>query len=158
MLFFFISGTFESTKGSIYGPTAGASWLHRSLYQRAWPERYEHNIQNMHFCIDNSCSFGRLCQSFALSLTVCSIQRATSVCVCVLCVQQLADEIRDVENVTIEYKEIFDLFEARRCPLLAGKPKLFFLQACRGGMTSHIFALNWDITWLIQCLITSRYK
>ena len=45
------------------------------------------------------------------------------------------DEISDVENKPIVYREIFDLFEARRCPLLAGKPKLFFLQACRGGMT-----------------------
>ena len=72
------------------------------------------------------------------------MQRVISLFVCFLC--STTDEIRDVENVTIEYKEIFDLFEATKCPLLAGKPKMFFLQACRGGMTSHIFALYWDIT------------
>ena len=44
------------------------------------------------------------------------------------------DEIFDVENEPIKYREIFDHFEAKQYPLMAGKPKLFFLQSCRGGM------------------------
>ena len=51
------------------------------------------------------------------------------------------DEIFDVENEAIKYHDIFEHFEAKQCPLLAGKPKLFFLQSCRGSELSVKCAL-----------------
>lgn len=33
----------------------------------------------------------------------------------------------------IDIREITTLFSTKNCPGLAGKPKLFFIQACQGG-------------------------
>ena len=51
------------------------------------------------------------------------------------------DEIFDAEREPIKYRDIFEHFEAKQCPLLAGKPKLFFLQSCRGSELSVKCAL-----------------
>lgn len=37
----------------------------------------------------------------------------------------------------IPLDEIFTLFDNRHCPMLLNKPKIFFIQACRGGMLDH---------------------
>lgn len=36
---------------------------------------------------------------------------------------------------------VFARFDNARCPLLQNKPKMFFIQACRGGWCSYIFTL-----------------
>ncbi|KAH9376430.1 hypothetical protein HPB48_021122 [Haemaphysalis longicornis] len=33
----------------------------------------------------------------------------------------------------VDLQQIYDLFDNNNCPALQGKPKLFFIQACRGG-------------------------
>lgn len=38
----------------------------------------------------------------------------------------------DVEKVSIE-EDITSCFSHENCPTLAGKPKIFFIQACQGG-------------------------
>ena len=40
----------------------------------------------------------------------------------------------DGEKVNI--KDIQEEFDAKKCPKLTGKPKLFFIQACRGSKYS----------------------
>ena len=42
----------------------------------------------------------------------------------------------DVNDEPIKYQDIFERFDAKQCVLLAGKPKLVFVQAHRGGMES----------------------
>ncbi len=41
--------------------------------------------------------------------------------------------IYGVDERVVKIEHITTYFEGRQCPTLAGKPKLFFLQACRGG-------------------------
>ena len=43
-----------------------------------------------------------------------------------------ADEVCGVDGKGIELDEIFRLFNGEKCQSLANKPKLFFLQCCRG--------------------------
>lgn len=40
--------------------------------------------------------------------------------------------IHGKDDVLINIKELTNLFSGQACPTLAGKPKLFFIQACRG--------------------------
>lgn len=40
----------------------------------------------------------------------------------------------NVSNGQIELQRIFEMFDNRRCSALRGKPKLFVIQACRGGL------------------------
>ena len=40
--------------------------------------------------------------------------------------------IYGVNGKFIDIKDLTSNFKAQRCPSLAGKPKLFFLQACQG--------------------------
>lgn len=40
-----------------------------------------------------------------------------------------------VSNGQIDLERIFEVFDNRNCPALRGKPKLFVIQACRGGLS-----------------------
>lgn len=42
----------------------------------------------------------------------------------------------------VETSTLWENFSGDRCPSLAGKPKLFFIQACRGGQYDHGVALK----------------
>ena len=39
------------------------------------------------------------------------------------------------DNKTVAVRDVVNIFKADNCPSLAGKPKIIFLQACRGAMT-----------------------
>jgi len=44
-----------------------------------------------------------------------------------------------VDGKYIRPEHVLSCFDNRNCPLLAGKPKLFFFQACRGGEFVALF-------------------
>ncbi|XP_078492996.1 caspase-3-like [Ciona intestinalis] len=56
--------------------------------------------------------------------------------VCVVLSHGESDGVLYTKDGDIHLKEILDSFKASRCPSLAGKPKLFFIQACRGEKRS----------------------
>lgn len=41
----------------------------------------------------------------------------------------------------VDYADIIDMFNNCNCPNLKDKPKMFFIQACRGGKNQPIFAI-----------------
>ena len=49
------------------------------------------------------------------------------------------NELIAVDGKGIELERIFEKFNDINCPLLAGKPKFFIIQACRGDRTDRIF-------------------
>ena len=42
--------------------------------------------------------------------------------------------IKGIDETSVQLRNIYSMFEGHRCPALLGKPKLFFIQACRGGI------------------------
>ncbi|XP_074025636.1 caspase-1-like isoform X2 [Leptinotarsa decemlineata] len=57
------------------------------------------------------------------------------------------------------HKVIFDQFSADKCPTLAGKPKLFFIQACQGkGLDSGIILQDQTLTRTETDGIRTSYK
>lgn len=48
--------------------------------------------------------------------------------------------ILGVDNEPMPEAEVFSIFNAKNCPNLNGKPKLFFIQACWGG--KHFFNIS----------------
>ena len=51
--------------------------------------------------------------------------------VCCIMTHGAMGEIYGSDSKSINIKDIIDLFKESKCPALAGKPKLFFIQACR---------------------------
>ncbi|CAH1239904.1 CASP2 [Branchiostoma lanceolatum] len=58
--------------------------------------------------------------------------RAADACIVVLMSHGAQGEIYGTDGKTVEYRDIFAVFDNKNCPDLQGKPKLFFIQACRG--------------------------
>jgi hypothetical protein len=58
----------------------------------------------------------------------------TTVLVIVIFSHGIKEGIYGVDGVLIQYEEIFDIFSDENCPYLSGKRKIFFIQACRGGL------------------------
>jgi len=57
---------------------------------------------------------------------------------CLACVLLTHGDRGDViyaTNGTLELHSIIDMFKPDRCPTLAGKPKLFFIQVCAIAVT-----------------------
>ena len=48
----------------------------------------------------------------------------------------------DGDLITI--KEISEYFTATNCPTLSGKPKLFFIQSCRGEQVNEVVETKWE--------------
>ncbi|XP_042300244.1 caspase-2-like [Sceloporus undulatus] len=47
--------------------------------------------------------------------------------------------IYGIDGKLLQLQEIFRLFDNANCPSLQNKPKMFFIQACRGGISgTHI--------------------
>lgn len=53
-------------------------------------------------------------------------------------------ELYGVDDIGVPVNEFISLLNAKHCPALAHKPKLFFLQACRGQRYDHGFDLDGD--------------
>lgn len=43
-------------------------------------------------------------------------------------------KIKGVDNELVNIKDLLSCFSGSNCPSLAGKPKLFFIQACQGSV------------------------
>ena len=54
---------------------------------------------------------------------------------CIICLLSHGEEgyMFGTDGKKIPLEEIFLLFDNRHCPALLNKPKIFFIQACRGG-------------------------
>ncbi|XP_023568601.1 caspase-2 isoform X3 [Octodon degus] len=59
--------------------------------------------------------------------------RATDSCVVVLLSHGVEGSVYGVDGKLLQLQEIFRLFDNANCPSLQNKPKMFFIQACRGG-------------------------
>ena len=49
------------------------------------------------------------------------------------------NELIAVDGLSIQLETIFEKFNNINCPMLAGKPKFFIIQACRGYKTDRLF-------------------
>ncbi|XP_038047951.1 death-associated protein kinase dapk-1-like [Patiria miniata] len=56
--------------------------------------------------------------------------------------------ITGVDEKCIQLRDIYSMFEGHRCPALLGKPKLFFIQACRGVTRTQLVEADSDVTQL----------
>nr|QZX63197.1 caspase 3 [Halisarca dujardinii] len=61
--------------------------------------------------------------------------------------------LHGTDDVLIDIKELADLFTGHKCSTLVGKPKLFFIQACRGKMFDTP-ATGYELTDGLKSMIT----
>ncbi|XP_047741208.1 caspase-1 isoform X2 [Hyalella azteca] len=54
-------------------------------------------------------------------------------CLVVFFLSHGEDGVFYAQDAAFRHDELFDVFDGTNCPTLAGKPKIFFIQACRGG-------------------------
>ncbi|KAJ6665268.1 hypothetical protein lerEdw1_004317 [Lerista edwardsae] len=69
-------------------------------------------------------------------------------------------QVYGTDGVLIPIRTILSYFSAKRCPLLAQKPKLFFIQACQGEKIQQAFRLeadSGDSLWVQTDAQTSEY-
>ena len=59
-------------------------------------------------------------------------KRDSSCFVCCIMTHGAMGKIYGSDSQQVDIRNITDLFKEGECPALAGKPKLFFIQACRG--------------------------
>ncbi|VDM50072.1 unnamed protein product [Toxocara canis] len=67
---------------------------------------------------------------------------------CVVCILTHGEhgELYGVDDQGVSVTELISLLNAKNCPSLAHKPKIFFLQACRGQRYDHGFPCGGDAT------------
>ncbi|KAM6167062.1 caspase-2 isoform 2-T2 [Erethizon dorsatum] len=63
--------------------------------------------------------------------------RATDSCVVVLLSHGVEGSVYGVDGKLVQLQEVFRLFDNANCPNLQNKPKMFFIQACRGDETDR---------------------
>nr|XP_031530456.1 caspase-2 isoform X3 [Vicugna pacos] len=59
--------------------------------------------------------------------------RATDSCIVALLSHGVEGGVYGVDGKLLQLQEVFRLFDNANCPSLQNKPKMFFIQACRGG-------------------------
>ncbi|XP_058283470.1 caspase-2 isoform X4 [Hylobates moloch] len=59
--------------------------------------------------------------------------RVTDSCIVALLSHGVEGAIYGVDGKLLQLQEVFQLFDNANCPSLQNKPKMFFIQACRGG-------------------------
>eukprot|EP00058_Branchiostoma_floridae_P028450 XP_002613941.1 hypothetical protein BRAFLDRAFT_67496 [Branchiostoma floridae] len=59
--------------------------------------------------------------------------KSADACIVVLMSHGAEDQICGTDGEMVKYSNIFEAFNNKNCPNLQGKPKLFFIQACRGS-------------------------
>mgnify|MGYP000411578219 CR=1 FL=1 len=52
--------------------------------------------------------------------------------VCCVLTHGVLNHLYGANGMLVSVKDLTSTFQSNRCPTLAGKPKLFFLQACQG--------------------------
>ena len=76
-------------------------------------------------------------------------------------------EVYGVDDNPVQIQDIFSLFSNKNCKTLRGKPKIFFLQACRGSkygkrtssLMRHIYGQNQNgCFWFIKNFDSGNLK
>lgn len=62
------------------------------------------------------------------------------------------------DEISVEIQQILDLYQSSRCPSLAGKPKMFFIQACQGIKPQAGICIQTIITTLTTANYTNNTK
>ncbi|XP_036285011.1 caspase-2 isoform X8 [Pipistrellus kuhlii] len=62
-----------------------------------------------------------------------SAHRVTDSCIVALLSHGVEGGVYGVDGKVLQLQEVFRLFDNANCPSLQNKPKMFFIQACRGG-------------------------
>lgn len=60
---------------------------------------------------------------------------------CVMCCilsHGLEGSVYGIDGYTVEIRKLMELFSGTNCPSLAGKPKMFFIQACQGSKQQDV--------------------
>ena len=96
---------------------------------------------------------------------------------CVVCVLIHGEncELCGVDGKTVSVPECMSYFNREKCPGMAGKPKIFILEACRGGelfsffflrlslqfwISNTVFAENWGpFRWeeMLNCIVVENF-
>ncbi|XP_028342804.1 caspase-2 [Physeter macrocephalus] len=63
--------------------------------------------------------------------------RVTDSCVVALLSHGVEGGVYGVDGTLLQLQEVFRLFDNANCPSLQNKPKMFFIQACRGDETDR---------------------
>ncbi|NWQ76837.1 CASP8 protein, partial [Columbina picui] len=60
------------------------------------------------------------------------------------------DKVKGVDDELVNIKDLLSCFSGSNCPSLAGKPKLFFIQACQGSVGHPAVAVKEDSSGHLQ--------
>lgn len=72
-------------------------------------------------------------------------QREWDCVVCCVLSHGLEGCVHGVDGKTVNIKMLLELFTGTKCPSMAGKPKLFFIQACQGEKKQDVVYMDGDM-------------
>ncbi|KAM5204995.1 caspase-2 isoform 3-T4 [Hipposideros larvatus] len=64
--------------------------------------------------------------------------RVTDSCIVALLSHGVEGGVYGVDGKLLQLQEVFQIFDNANCPSLQNKPKMFFIQACRGGASGSL--------------------
>lgn len=64
--------------------------------------------------------------------------------VCCILSHGKEDSVYGVDGIAVPIKQLTEPFDGTKCPSLAGKPKLFFIQACQGDREQNAVYIESD--------------